>query len=120
MTQGPSHTDPRQNSRSMPPLATQPGQSLTTALFTFTARLNHLSTWWPVRASHASPLNVDVPFAWGDLRHAAAGAPSHIDDDLIRDEDYVPPPSPNPNSQPPPTGGNSTGEHGSGRLCGCF
>ncbi|KAG1752403.1 uncharacterized protein EDB91DRAFT_1333398 [Suillus paluster] len=113
MAQGPSQTNPCQNSRSMPPLSTaQPGQSLTTALVTFTARLNHLSTWWPVRAGHTSPPNVDVPFAWGDLRHAAAGAPSHIDDDLIRDEDYVPP-SPTQNSQPLHTGGNNTGEHGS-------
>jgi len=55
-------------------------------------------------------------------RYATAGAPT-FDDDLIRDEDYAPstPPSPHPNLQQPSTGVQvTTGQHGSGRLCGCF
>ncbi|KAG2365478.1 hypothetical protein BDR07DRAFT_1374284 [Suillus spraguei] len=48
------------------------------------------------------------------LRYATAGAPSN-DDGLIRDEDYVPPPSPNTGSHP---GSVSAGQHG--RFCFCF
>ncbi|KAG0703897.1 hypothetical protein DFH29DRAFT_874170 [Suillus ampliporus] len=74
--------------------------------------------WWHVRAGHI----VDVPLAQGKERNAAAGAPTN-DDDLIRDEDYIPstPPSPNPDSQQRPAGGQiDIGDHGTGRLCGCF
>ncbi|KAG2349167.1 WD40 repeat-like protein [Suillus weaverae] len=39
------------------------------------------------------------------------------DDDLICDEDYVPP---SRDSQPLPTGQLTSGEHGSGRWCFCF
>ncbi|KIK45508.1 hypothetical protein CY34DRAFT_801589 [Suillus luteus UH-Slu-Lm8-n1] len=66
--------------------------------------------------NHVSPTIVDVPLAPGKLRIAAAGAPGG-DDDLIRDEDYVPPPSPSPNSRP---GIFDAGQHGSGRFCFCF
>ncbi|KAG1752472.1 uncharacterized protein EDB91DRAFT_1077859 [Suillus paluster] len=44
------------------------------------------------------------------------GVPPTDDDDLIRDEDYVPPPSPYPNSQPLPAGKITAGEHGRGIL----
>ncbi|KAG1873743.1 hypothetical protein DFJ58DRAFT_759967 [Suillus subalutaceus] len=97
-------------------------KSSATAPTTFKTRPHHLSTWWPARATHASPPIVDVPLAPGKLRYATAGAPT-FDEDLIRDEDYVPstPPSPHPNSQRPSTGVQVTaGQHGSGRLCGCF
>jgi WD40 repeat protein len=61
------------------------------------SRLHHLSSWWPIRTGHASLPTVDVSLAPGKLRIATAGAPTHDDDDLIRDEDYVSPrPSPNP------------------------
>ncbi|KAG1815642.1 uncharacterized protein BJ212DRAFT_1587925 [Suillus subaureus] len=85
------------------------------------SRLHHLLNWWPVRTGPAPPPIVDVPHAPGKLRIATAGAPTHDDDDLIRDEDYVSPcPSPNPNSQPSPAVLTNTGSHGSGRFCGCF
>ncbi|KAG2742299.1 WD40 repeat-like protein [Suillus brevipes Sb2] len=78
------------------------------------SRLHRL---WPLQANHASPTIVDVPLAPGKLRIAAAGAPGD-DDDLIRDEDYVSPPSsPNPASRP---GIADAGQHGSGRFCFCF
>ncbi|KAG2744519.1 WD40 repeat-like protein [Suillus brevipes Sb2] len=80
---------------------------------TLTSRLYRL---WPIQSTHASPTIVDVPLAPGKLRIAAAGAPGD-DDDLIRDEDYVPPPSPSPNSHP---GIANAGQHGSGRFCFCF
>lgn len=52
-------------------------------------------------------------------RYAAADAPT-FDEDLIRDEDYIPS-TPHQNSQQPSTGVQVTsGQHGSGRLCGCF
>ncbi|KAG2349164.1 WD40 repeat-like protein [Suillus weaverae] len=118
-TRGRSDTANHENSRSTPlPLATQPFAAPTT----FKPRLYSISTWWPARAGHASPPIVDVPLAPGKLRYATAGAPS-FDDDLIRDEDFVPsaPLSPHPNSQRPSTGVQViTGQHGSGRLCGCF
>ncbi|KAG2156407.1 hypothetical protein DEU56DRAFT_975973 [Suillus clintonianus] len=67
----------------------------------------------PVRALHAPLPVVDVPLAWGELRHAAAGAPSK-DDDMIRDEGVPsPPPSPNPNSQSLAAVQINTGQHGS-------
>ncbi|KAG1755352.1 hypothetical protein EDB19DRAFT_1901571 [Suillus lakei] len=84
------------------------------------ARPHRLFTWWPIHATH-SPHIVDTPLAWGKERYATAGAPPKDDDDIIRDEDVPsPPPSPNPNSQPLATRQTNAGEHGSGRLCGCF
>ncbi|KAG1830838.1 hypothetical protein EV424DRAFT_1534769 [Suillus variegatus] len=76
-----------------------------------TLRSNRLSSWW-----RASPTIVDVPLAPGRLQYAAAGAPGP-DDELIRDEDYVSPPSPNPGSRP---GIFKSGQHGSSRFCFCF
>ncbi|KAG2738842.1 YVTN repeat-like/Quino protein amine dehydrogenase [Suillus brevipes Sb2] len=81
---------------------------------TLTPRLYRL---WPFQANNASPTVVDVALAPGKLRIATAGAPGD-DDDLIRDEDYIPPPpSPSPNSHPWIA---NTGQHGSGRFCFCF
>ncbi|KIK41652.1 hypothetical protein CY34DRAFT_805812 [Suillus luteus UH-Slu-Lm8-n1] len=79
---------------------------------TFTSRLYR----WPLQTNRASPTIVDVPLAPGKLRNAAADAPGD-DDDLIRDEDYVPPPSPSIDSRP---GIANAGQHGSGRFCLCF
>ncbi|KAG1892212.1 hypothetical protein F4604DRAFT_1672286 [Suillus subluteus] len=67
------------------------------------SRLHHLSSWWPIRIGHASLPIVDVPLALGKLRIATAGALTHDDDDLIRDEDYVSPcPPTNLNSRQAP------------------
>ncbi|KAG1771254.1 hypothetical protein EDD22DRAFT_842834 [Suillus occidentalis] len=74
---------------------------------------SHLYRLWPLQTNHTI---VDVPLALGKLRNAAAGAPGD-DDDLIRDEDYVSPPTLSPNSRP---GIASLGQHGSGRCCFCF
>ncbi|KIK41073.1 hypothetical protein CY34DRAFT_227797 [Suillus luteus UH-Slu-Lm8-n1] len=93
------------------PLTTQP--SAINISPTLPSRLLRL---WPLQTNHASPTIVDVPLAPGKLRIAAAGALGD-DDDLIRDEDYVPPPSPSPNSRP---GIANAGQHGSGRFCFCF
>ncbi|KAG1783036.1 hypothetical protein EV702DRAFT_1040813 [Suillus placidus] len=112
--------DPHKNAR--PTSTPHTTQSSATAPTTFKTWLHHPSTWWPARAGHALPPIVDVPLAPGKLRIATAGAPT-FDEDLIRDEDYVPstPLSPHPNSQRPSTGVQvTTGQHGSGRLCGCF
>ncbi|KAG1839363.1 hypothetical protein F4604DRAFT_1994211 [Suillus subluteus] len=75
-----------------------------------------ISTWWPFQPDHASSAVADVPLALGKLRYATAGAPGD-EDDMIRNEDYVSPPSPNPASRP---GIVNTGQHGSGRVCFCF
>ncbi|KAG2118201.1 WD40-repeat-containing domain protein [Suillus discolor] len=72
------------------------------------SRLHRLST-------HASPAIVDVPLAPGRLRYAAAGARGP-EDDLIRDEDYVPP-SPNAGSR---QGTVNSGQHGRSRFCFCL
>ncbi|KAG2738839.1 WD40 repeat-like protein [Suillus brevipes Sb2] len=77
---------------------------------------SRLDRLWPLQTNRASPTIVDVPLAPGKLRNAAAGALGD-DDDLIRDEDYVPPPSPSPHSHP---GIANAGQHGSGRFCFCF
>ncbi|KAG2738104.1 hypothetical protein P692DRAFT_20502737 [Suillus brevipes Sb2] len=53
-TQGRSHVNSDENSRSLP--ATQ--SSATTK---FAARVPHLSSWWPVRGGHTQPNVVDVP-----------------------------------------------------------
>ncbi|KAG1736060.1 hypothetical protein EDD22DRAFT_959829 [Suillus occidentalis] len=72
------------------------------------SRLHQL---WPLHTNHASPTIIDVPLAPGKLR-----VPGD-DDDLICDEDYVSPPSPNPTSCP---GIVNARQHGSGRFCFCF
>ncbi|KAG1752474.1 uncharacterized protein EDB91DRAFT_1243239 [Suillus paluster] len=112
-----SHLDPQESSRSTPPPLVI--QSSATTSTTFMSLLHNLSTWWPVRPGHPF---VDVPLAQGKERNAGAGAPK-INEGWIRDEDYIPstPPSSNPDSQQPSAAAQiTTGEHGSGRLCGCF
>ncbi|KAG2048833.1 YVTN repeat-like/Quino protein amine dehydrogenase [Suillus hirtellus] len=101
----PTHDE---NSRRTPAPPTTQSSVINNSL---TLRSNRLSSWW-----HASPTIVDVPLAPGRLRYAAADAPGP-DDELIRDEDYVSPPSPNPGSRP---GILNSGQHGSGRFCLCF
>ncbi|KAG1777101.1 hypothetical protein EV702DRAFT_1197763 [Suillus placidus] len=66
------------------------------------------------------PPVVDVSFAQGKERNAAAG-PKDTDDDLIRDEDYHGPPTPDPNLQQQQLVAVQvdTGEHGGGRSCRC-
>ncbi|KAG1833216.1 hypothetical protein F4604DRAFT_1945607 [Suillus subluteus] len=100
--------------KSQPPPAVQ--SSPTTFL------KHHLSAWWP-SSSHALLPIVDVPLAPGKLRIATAGAPAKDDDDLIRDEDYVPPPSPTLGSQPRSAARSinvTSGKHGGGCSCFCF
>jgi thiamine pyrophosphokinase len=87
---------------------------------TFKTHLRHLFNW---TTRHATPPFVNVPFAQGRQRNAAAGAPGS-DHSLIRDEDYHGPPSPDPNTQQqqqqqPVTVQVDTGEHGGGRSCCC-
>ncbi|KAG2156285.1 hypothetical protein DEU56DRAFT_906447 [Suillus clintonianus] len=104
------------------PISTLPNtESSATASTTFKARLHNLLNWWPNRTGHALPPIVDVPLAQGKERNASADAPPKNSGEWIADEDYVPsrPPSTNSNSQPPAVQIN-TGEHGNGRLCGCF
>ncbi|KAG2747197.1 YVTN repeat-like/Quino protein amine dehydrogenase [Suillus brevipes Sb2] len=103
--------NPDENSQTPAPTATQP--SAINFSPTLPSRLLRL---WPLQTNHASPNIIDVPLAPGKLRIATAGAPGD-DDDLIRDEEYVPPPSPSPNSHP---GIVNAGQHGSGRCCFCF
>lgn len=111
-----SDIDSHENARSIPLGA----QSSATAPTTFKTRLHHILTWWPARVGRALPPIVDVPLAPGRLRYAAADAPT-FDEDLIRDEDYIPSTPPHQKSQQPSTGVQvTTGQHGSGRLCGCF
>ncbi|KAG1721356.1 hypothetical protein EDD22DRAFT_974742 [Suillus occidentalis] len=93
-----------------------PPTSQSSAINTSPTLPSRLHRLWPLQTNHKSPPTVDVPLAPGKLRNAAAGAPGD-DDDLIRDEEYVPPPSPSPNSRP---GIANAGQHGSGRFCFCF
>ncbi|KAG2754808.1 hypothetical protein P692DRAFT_201801423 [Suillus brevipes Sb2] len=102
-----------ENSRSLPTTrlsATPPTK--------FAARIPHPSSWWPVRGGHAQPRIADVPLAQAKERNAAAGAPKK-DEDIVPDE-YLDPPSPNPNSQQQPTAVQpATGEHGGDRIIQC-
>ncbi|KAJ8589061.1 WD40 repeat-like protein [Rhizopogon salebrosus TDB-379] len=83
---------------------------------TFRARLFRPSTWWPIHGRHAKPPIVDIPLTKGQLRHAAAGAPRN-DENLIRDEDYVSPLSPNSGSRQPLAAGQiNTRQHRSSWL----
>ncbi|KAG1789660.1 uncharacterized protein HD556DRAFT_773289 [Suillus plorans] len=78
----------------------------------------HLRRLFTLPLHHATPPAVDVPFAQGRQRNAAAGAPGS-DDSLIRDED---PPSQDPNmqqQQQPVAVQVDTGEHGGGLSCCC-
>ncbi|KAG2737871.1 hypothetical protein P692DRAFT_20883142 [Suillus brevipes Sb2] len=89
---------------------------------TFASRIPHPSSWWPVRGGHAQPRIIDVPLAQAKearSRNAAAGAPKK-DEDIVPDE-YLDPPSPNPNPQQPATAVQpASGEHGGDRSCFCF
>ncbi|KAG1762992.1 hypothetical protein EV702DRAFT_1052004 [Suillus placidus] len=94
---------------------------------TFADPIHHISSWWPVRGGHAQPRIVDVSLAQAKearsihflIRNAAAGAPKR-NKDIVPDE-FLDPPSPNPDSQQP-TGAvqTNTGEHGGDRSCFCF
>ncbi|KAG2342513.1 WD40 repeat-like protein [Suillus weaverae] len=113
-TQGRSHMNSGENSR--PLLTTRlPANPPTT----FTARIHHLSSRWPVRGGLSQTPIVDVPLAQAKERNAAAGAPKK-DKDIVPIE-YIDPPSPNPDSQQPATAVQpGTGEHGGDRSCFCF
>ncbi|KAG2118377.1 hypothetical protein DEU56DRAFT_144764 [Suillus clintonianus] len=76
-----------------PPIALPPPAAPTT----FTAHVRHLFTWRP---DHAAPPVVEVPFAWGRKRNAAAGAPPDDDSDIIRAEYFDDDPQ-HPNAQQP-------------------
>ncbi|KIK33194.1 hypothetical protein CY34DRAFT_18518 [Suillus luteus UH-Slu-Lm8-n1] len=109
-TQGRSDMIPGDNSRSLPTTPSSPSP--------FT-RIHNVSSWWPVRGGHTQPRIVDVPLAQAKERNAAAGAPKK-DEDIVPDE-YLDPPSPNPNSQQPAAALQpATGEHGGDRSCFCF
>ncbi|KAG2126845.1 hypothetical protein DEU56DRAFT_982878 [Suillus clintonianus] len=75
-------------------------------------------SWWPIRTGRASPAIVEVPpVCWISRirlqRNVSADAPAKYNE-WIHDEDYVSPPSPNPDSQRPPAAGQiNTAEHGS-------
>ncbi|KIK32012.1 hypothetical protein CY34DRAFT_19365, partial [Suillus luteus UH-Slu-Lm8-n1] len=109
-----THMNSGENSRSLP--TTRSSANPPTK---FAARIPHPSSWWPVRGGHAQPRIVDVPLAQAKERNAAAGAPKK-DEDIVPDE-YLDPPSPNPNSQQQTTAVQpATGEHGGDRSCLCF
>ncbi|KAG2758287.1 hypothetical protein P692DRAFT_2017782 [Suillus brevipes Sb2] len=57
-TQGRLHMNSGENSRSL-----SIPRSPATSPSAFTTRIHHLSSWWPVRGSHAQPNIVDVPLA---------------------------------------------------------
>ncbi|KAG2113765.1 uncharacterized protein F5147DRAFT_33680 [Suillus discolor] len=82
---------------------------------TFKTRLRRLAT---LPLHHATPPVVDVPFAQGRQRNAAAGAPGS-EHSLIRDEDVLPQ-DPNTQQQHQPVAGQvDTGQHGGGLSCCC-
>ncbi|KIK48515.1 hypothetical protein CY34DRAFT_8123 [Suillus luteus UH-Slu-Lm8-n1] len=130
--QGRSHMNSGENSRSLPTTrlpATRPTPSA--------ARIPHPSSWWPVCGGHAQPRIADVPLAqakearcvhflvlfkvscMNSQRNAVAGAPKK-DEDIVPDE-YLDPPSPNPDSQQQATAVQpASGEHGGDRSCFCF
>ncbi|KAG2118379.1 hypothetical protein DEU56DRAFT_144911 [Suillus clintonianus] len=108
----------------VPPTALPPAAAPTT----FKAHVRHLFTWRP---DHAAPPVVDVPFAKGKERNAAADAPGR-DEDLVPDEYFDDfPQDPNstqrPNTQEPNTPQRQqpaatlvdTGEHVGGKSCCC-
>ncbi|KIK31504.1 hypothetical protein CY34DRAFT_19856 [Suillus luteus UH-Slu-Lm8-n1] len=100
-----------ENSRSLPATPSSPSP--------FTASVRNVSSLWPVRRSHTPPHIVDVPLAQAKERNATAGAPKK-DEDIVPDE-YLDPPSPNPDSQQPAAAvQTSTREHGGDRSCFCF
>ncbi|KAG2356768.1 hypothetical protein BDR07DRAFT_1491520 [Suillus spraguei] len=89
-----------------------------TAATTFGTLLRHLFIRLPRRV--ASPV-VDVPFAQGKERNAAADAPG-TDPNIVRDDEYVDTTQPEPNIRPQQksvTVPIDTGEHGGGWSCCC-
>ncbi|KAG1753095.1 hypothetical protein EDD22DRAFT_850552 [Suillus occidentalis] len=94
-----------ENSRQVPTTPSSP------SLF----NIRSVSSLWPVRGNHTQIRIVDVPLAQAKERNAAAGAPKK-DEDIVPDE-YLDPPSPNPDSQQQAAAVQiSTGEHGGGRM----
>ncbi|KAG2129580.1 hypothetical protein DEU56DRAFT_492779 [Suillus clintonianus] len=108
-----------------PPTALPPAAAPTT----FTGHVRHLFTWRP---DHTAPPVVEVSFAQGRKRNAAAGAPADDDSDIIRAE-YVDDGPQDRNTQQPTTQqpitqqqrqpvvmqAVDTGEHGGGKSCFC-
>ncbi|KIK34512.1 hypothetical protein CY34DRAFT_17671 [Suillus luteus UH-Slu-Lm8-n1] len=109
-TQGRLYMNSGENSRSLSTTL-----SSATPPTTFTSRIHDLSSWWPVRRSHAQSNIVDVPLAQAK---EASSAPKN-DEDIVPDE-YLDPPSPNPDSQQAAAAVPATGEHGGDRSCFCF
>ncbi|KAG2051196.1 WD40 repeat-like protein [Suillus hirtellus] len=94
------------------PPATSPPVATTTTFKT------HIRRLFTLPLHHATPPVVDVPFAQGRQRNAAAGAPGS-EHSLIRDEDALPE-DPNTQQQHQPVAGQvDTGEHGGGLSCCC-
>ncbi|KAG2113800.1 uncharacterized protein F5147DRAFT_34215 [Suillus discolor] len=109
MTRVPRSPRPLVRSTTSPPVA---------ATTTFKTYLRRLFT---MPLHHATPPVIDVPFAQGRQRNAAAGAPGS-DDSLIRDEDHHGTPSLDLNTQQqhqPVAVQVDAGEHGGG-LCCCY
>ncbi|KAG2146241.1 hypothetical protein DEU56DRAFT_167764 [Suillus clintonianus] len=117
------------NPRPVPPPPPVPAPAPPTALplaathTTFTAHVQHLFTWRP---DHAAPPVVEVPFAQGRKRNAAAGAPADDDPDIIRAE-YLDDGPQDPDTQQRSTQEQQqpvatqvdTGQHRSGKSCFC-
>lgn len=104
----------------MRPLSVSPPVPSTTPppSTSFKTHLRYLFTRPP---HHATPPVVDVPFAQGKERNAAAD-PKDVDDNLIRDEDYHGTPTPDPNIHQQHQAvivQVDTGEHGRGLSCCC-
>ncbi|KAG1851010.1 hypothetical protein C8R48DRAFT_764358 [Suillus tomentosus] len=97
------------------PPTTSPPVAVTTTIKT---HLRHLFSRSP---HHATPPVVEVPFAQGRQRNAAAGAPGS-EHSLIRDEDPLPQ---DPNTQQHREQQQAVavpidpGEHGGGKFCVC-
>ncbi|KAG1836996.1 hypothetical protein C8R48DRAFT_766325 [Suillus tomentosus] len=94
------------------PPTTSPPVAVTTTIKT---HLRHLFSRSPHRAT---PPVIEVPFAQGRQRNAAAGAPGS-EHSLIRDEDAL---SPDPNTQQQQQAAAvhiDPGEHGGGKSCVC-
>ncbi|KAG1784457.1 uncharacterized protein HD556DRAFT_232865 [Suillus plorans] len=96
------------------PAPAPPATSPPVATTTFKTHIRRLFT---LPLHHATPPVVDVPYAQGRQRNAAAGAPGS-EHSLIRDEDPLPQ---DPNTQPhqPVAGQVDTGQHGGGLSCCC-
>ncbi|KAG1896010.1 WD40-repeat-containing domain protein [Suillus fuscotomentosus] len=91
-----------------------PALPATSPLVATTTFKTHLRRLFTLPLHHATPPVVDVPFAQGRQRNAAAGAPGS-EHSLIRDED-LPPQDPNTQPQHQPVA-VQVGEHGGGLSC---